>query len=153
MTEERSKVSIIVIAYNEEKNIPACLESLAALDYPRESYEVVVVDNNSTDATRRIVEEFSARDPRFRLIVNPVRGIGATRNAGLRAALYDLAAYTDADCTVPPEWLSRLEAAFREACREDPKVAAAGGSSIAPENTTRFRQAVHVAVQNFWGNH
>lgn len=153
MPEERLKVSVIVVAYNEEKNLPACLESLIALDYPRDSYEVVVVDNDSTDGTRKVADGFSARDPRVRVVVNPVRGIGATRNAGLRAARHDYAAYTDADCTVPPEWLSRLETAFREARRDVPEIAAAGGSSIAPENTTRFRQAVHVAVQNFWGNH
>ncbi len=153
MAEEQLKISVVVVAYNEEKNIGACLDSLALLDYPLDRLEIVVVDNDSADRTRDIVREFMARLPRIRLVVNPVRGIGASRNVGLREARHDFLAFTDADCTAPPDWLSRLEKAFREARLEDPKVVAAGGSNTAPDDANRFRQAIAVAVRNFWGNH
>jgi GT2 family glycosyltransferase len=149
MTEECLKISVVVVAFNEERNIRACLDSLTLLDYPVDRLEILVVDNGSEDRTREIVREYA----RVRLIANPVRGIGASRNVGLREARRELLAFTDADCTVPPDWLSKLERAFREARREDPKVVAAGGSNAAPDDANRFRQAIAVAVQNFWGNH
>lgn len=147
------KVSVAVVAYNEEKDIRACLDSLAALDYPKDLFDVTVVDNASTDRTREIVGEYSARDPRFRVVVNPVRGIGHSRNVALREARHDLLAFTDADCTVEPDWLTKLAGAYAEARAEDPAVAAAGGSNVAPKDSNRFRQAVAVAVTTFWGNH
>lgn len=153
MPEERLKISIGVVAYNEEKNIRACLDSLVLLDYPLDHLDILVVDNDSSDRTQDIVREFSAKYSHLRLVVNPVRGIGASRNVALRSARHDFLAFTDADCTVPPQWLSNLERAFREARVENPKVIAAGGSNTAPDNANRFRQAIAVAVQNFWGNH
>ncbi len=150
---ERSGISVVVVAYNEEGYIRECLDSLALLDYPRGEWDVLVVDNGSVDRTRDIVREFTMAHPHFRLTVNATRGIAASRNVGLREAGRDFVAFTDADCTVPPDWLSKLERAFREVRQEDPSVAAAGGSNTAPENANRFRQAVAVAVQNYWGNH
>lgn len=153
MAEDPLKISVVVVAYNEEKNIGPCLDSLALLDYPLDRLEIIVVDNGSADRTREIVRGFMARHPHIRLAVNPVRGIGASRNVGLREARHDFLAFTDADCTAPPDWLSKLERAFREARLEDAKVVAAGGSNTAPDDANRFRQAIAVAVRNFWGNH
>ncbi|MFH1386994.1 MAG: glycosyltransferase [bacterium] len=149
MANEKIKISVAVVAYNEEKNIRECLDSLAHLDYPLEDIEVIVVDNNSTDRTREIVREF----PRFRLIVNPVRGIAASRNLALRQGRYDFLAFTDADCTVPTDWLLKLSLALLQAKRDDPSIAAVGGGNSAPESMNLFRQAIDIAVKTFWGNH
>ena len=61
-------VSILIPARNEERNIGNCLESLCNLDYPH--YEVIVIDDRSTDRTAAIIEEFTRKDPRIRLIRN-----------------------------------------------------------------------------------
>ncbi len=146
-------ISVVVIARNEEGRIGQCLESLAAQDYSKSSYEVVVVDNLSTDSTAEVVREFIRSHPYMRLVLNPERGIAPSRNFGLKEARYDHVAYTDADCRAEPGWLSALDAAFRLESEKDPKVAAVGGPNIAPSQTTLFRRAVAVAVTNYWGNH
>ncbi len=146
-------ISVVVICRNEEGRIGECLESLAAQNYPKSSYEIVVVDNLSTDSTAEVVREFIRGHPYMRLVLNPKRGIAPSRNFGLKEARYEHVAYTDADCRAEPGWLSALDAAFRLESEKDPKVAAVGGPNIPPLQTTLFRRAVAVAVTNYWGNH
>ena len=78
MGEDRLKISVVVIAYNEEKHIRACVESLAALDYPSESFEVLVVDNASTDGTGAAAEEAFGGRAHMRVALNPVPGSTAS---------------------------------------------------------------------------
>ncbi|MGH7877954.1 MAG: glycosyltransferase, partial [Candidatus Binataceae bacterium] len=95
-------VSVVVCAYNAERTMLACLESLRELDYP--NYEVIVVDDGSRDRTAEIAAEF----PEFRLIRQPNKGLGVARNVGMQAARGELIAYTDSDCVVDPHWLSLM---------------------------------------------
>ena len=124
---DAATVSVVVVTLNEERNIRGCLESLARLDYPRERYEVLVVDA-STDATPQIAAAFDGVT-----VVSSPKGFSRQKNAGLRAARFDLLAFTDADCLVPPGWLRAIDRAFR-----DPRLAAAGGSAYPPPETGRF---------------
>ncbi|MBK1871741.1 glycosyltransferase [Marinobacter sp. 1-3A] len=95
-------ISVIVPAHNEEKYISQCLESLAAQDYPKQKYEVIVVDNNSTDQTSEIANNFEVK------IVQKTSGpVGAVRNAGAKLANGELLAFIDADCVAPADWLSK----------------------------------------------
>lgn len=149
----RLAITVVVIARNEQRSIGACLESLLAQDYPAELHELLLVDNGSTDATPAIAAELAKTHPRLRVSVNPRRGIAPSRNHGLRQARHPFVAFTDADCQALPDWLSRLERAFREERAQDPAVVAAGGPNIAPERTCAFREAVAVAVSTYWGNH
>lgn len=150
---ERRDVSVIVIARNEEKCILECLQSLAAQDYPTDKFEVVVVDNASTDNTREIVHEFAKTFPIARLVENPKLGVAANRNAGVLAARHPTIAFLDADCQAQSHWLSTLERAFSEETEKDPRVAAVGGPNVAPPDTTLFRKVVAVATTNYWGHH
>ena len=122
-----SPVSVIVITSNEEKNIRGCLDSLMALDYPPESYEVLVVDA-STDATPQIAGEY----PRVRL-VRSEKGFSTQKNVALKLAAFDILAFTDADCLVPRDWLRVVHRAFL-----DKRVAAIGGNAFPPPGTGRF---------------
>jgi glycosyltransferase involved in cell wall biosynthesis len=150
---QRLNISVVVIARNEEHGLGACLSSLADLDYPRESLEILVIDNASTDGTRAIAQGFAKQFPHFRVIDNPIRGIAPTRNVGLKAARHEFVAFTDADCTAERSWLSALELAFREEREHDVLLTGIGGSNLAPLETTLFRRAVAVAVTTYWGNH
>lgn len=85
-----------------------CLAALAELDYPRESLEVLVVDDGSAAPPRRLVEDWGAALP-VRLLVIPHGGPGAARNAGARAARGRWIAFTDDDCTPEAGWLRALE--------------------------------------------
>ena len=100
-------VSIVIPALNEERMIGRCLESLAQLDCARERFEVILVDNGSTDRTREIAESFQDR---LNLRVLERRGvrISALRNFGAREAHGSLVAFLDADCLAPAKWLERM---------------------------------------------
>lgn len=146
-------VSVVVIAKNEEKCILKCLQSLAAQDYPRDCFEVVLVDNNSTDSTSEIARGFISKLPNLRVIENPIPGIAATRNAGVHEARHDIVAFIDADCEATKPWLSTLVQVFSNESDKNPKVAAVGGPNVMPDDTTLFRKVVAVAVTTYWGNH
>jgi len=150
---QHRNISVIVIARNEEKCILECLHSLSAQDYPTEHFEIVVVDNASTDRTRDIVREFISTFPTARLVENPKLGVASNRNAGVLAAKHETIAFIDADCQAKPNWLSTLERAFTEETEKDPSVVAVGGPNVAPDDTTLFRRVVAVATTNYWGHH
>ena len=102
-------VSVVVPAYNSAAYLRRCLESLAAQTYPRNHYEVIVVDDGSKDDTAAIAEDF-ARAWEGRLIVLRERngGPARARNKGAEAASAALVAFMDADCVAAPDWLDAL---------------------------------------------
>jgi glycosyltransferase involved in cell wall biosynthesis len=101
------EVSIIVIAYNEERRIDGCLQALLAQDTSL-SYEVVVVDDGSRDATAEVVAQLQERHANVRLIRHDAnRGRGAARLTGQQSAHSPLVGFVDADIVVPPQWLAR----------------------------------------------
>ncbi|HKD66911.1 MAG TPA: glycosyltransferase, partial [Candidatus Binataceae bacterium] len=124
-------VSVVICAYNAERTIGPCLESLRKLDYP--NYEVVVVDDGSRDATAEIATRF----PEFRLIRQPNKGLSVARNVGMQAALGEFIAYTDSDCVVDPHWLTFMIGAMT-ANRFD----ACGGPNYAPHEEGRTEACV-----------
>lgn len=99
-------LSVVVPARNEEAHLPRCLEALA-IQSGAVDFEVVVVDNGSTDRTSQIVESFSTRLP-LRLLSLPRCSIAAVRNFGANAAHGRLLAFLDADCAPRPGWLEAV---------------------------------------------
>jgi glycosyltransferase involved in cell wall biosynthesis len=99
------RVSVVVCSYNGARTIGQCLESLAALQYP--DYEVIVVNDGSTDATRDIASQH-----RVRLMSTPNRGLSAARNTGLALATGEIVAYIDDDAYADPYWLTYLASTF-----------------------------------------
>ncbi len=93
-------VSVVVAAYNAVRTLPACLESLTRLNYP--DYEVLVVDDGSTDDTAAVASWF----PAVRCLRHDRnRGLSAARNTGIAAARGEVVAFTDADCRADEDWL------------------------------------------------
>ncbi len=116
--------SLIVIAYNEARRLPATLASIGALD-DSEGLEIIVVDDGSTDATHDVANRFARADSR--VVVVPLgrnRGRGAARQAGVDAARGSQIGFVDADILLPADWLRRC----REALSDD--VVAAGGVAV-----------------------
>lgn len=122
-------VSVVVITYNEEKNISECLNSLLNLEY-NGNYEILVVDA-STDNTKNVVKEFK----NVKLINSPNKAFGIQRNLGIKNSKYDLVAFTDADCIVPKDWLNNM---IKELEEND----CLGGSVRNPENTTLIGKGI-----------
>jgi cellulose synthase/poly-beta-1,6-N-acetylglucosamine synthase-like glycosyltransferase len=105
-------VSVVIPAYNAAATLAEQLGALAGQDYEGD-WEVVVVDNGSSDATADIARRYAQRLPACRVVEGRQRGHAAPRNAGARAARGELLAYCDADDVVAPGWLKALAAAAR----------------------------------------
>lgn len=118
-------VTVIVCTYNRCASLGEALESVAVSQMPADvQWEIVVVDNNSKDKTRAVVEEVSARYPgRFRYVFEQKQGLSNARNSGIQQAHGEIIAFTDDDVTVDPAWLRNLTAPLLQ----DPQWAGAGG--------------------------
>ncbi|MDX1663625.1 MAG: glycosyltransferase family 2 protein [Candidatus Promineifilaceae bacterium] len=109
MTDPRPLLSIIVPAYNEGARLPTTLPQIAAflLDQPYEA-EVVVVDNNSSDNTDAIAQEFAGEFPFIRVLCEPVQGKGAAVRTGMLAAQGEFLFIADADLSMPIEEVNKF---------------------------------------------
>lgn len=110
-------MSVVVAAYNEEKTLGRCLDSLLAQTAPRDSYEIIIVDDGSTDKTRQVAESRGVR-----VVTQPNRGAGAARNLGAQNARGDILLFIDADSVPDARCIEAMTAAFA-----DPDVAGANG--------------------------
>ncbi|MBI1881401.1 MAG: glycosyltransferase [Chloroflexi bacterium] len=104
--EKPPQVSIIIPAYNEEKYISVCLNSLAKQEGV--TVEVIVVDDGSTDSTVQIVQSFIERDSRFHLLRQNHQGPGEARNLAARQAQGDILLFCDADMAFAPDYTRKL---------------------------------------------
>lgn len=95
-------ISVVIPAYNEADHIAACLDSLAAQTRPAD--EIIVVDNNSSDATAAIASQYDVT-----VIAEPVQGIMPAVFSGFTACSGCIIARCDADSILPPEWLATIE--------------------------------------------
>lgn len=142
------EVTIVVVAHNEEKNIHDCLASLRDQNF--DSYEVLIVDGNSKDATKERCQQFVNDSGKFRYLLNPdpQQTISANRNIGLHAARGRFVGFIDADCIAPTNWLATLTDALKKMIDDrNKKVAGVGGANIAPPNGTPIMKAI-AAVQS-----
>jgi dolichyl-phosphate beta-glucosyltransferase len=108
------RLSIVIPAYNEEQRLPRTIEDIERyLATKRDSYELIVVDDGSTDGTRQVMDAAAARNQRIRLEALPEnRGKGRALATGVAAAQGDVVLVTDADLSTPIEELDKLEAAL-----------------------------------------
>jgi glucosyl-dolichyl phosphate glucuronosyltransferase len=97
--------SVVVCSYNHADLLRRALAALGRQTFDPSRYEIIVVDNNSRDATRAVTEEFAARDPRIRYCFEPTQGLSHARNCGLKEARGLYVAYLDDDCRPPADWL------------------------------------------------
>jgi glycosyltransferase involved in cell wall biosynthesis len=123
------RVSVIVPVYNGERTLRGCLDALAGQDVPGVEFEVLVVDNGSTDGTWALIESYGA--PVRGIQETAIRGSYAARNAGTRASNGEIVAFTDADCIPRPNWLKLILEGF-----SDPAVGCVGGQVIGLAPTT-----------------
>jgi GT2 family glycosyltransferase len=114
-------VSVVVCTYNGSRTIRKCCEGLRQLQYP--NYEIIVVNDGSTDSTAKIAAEYG-----YRLISTENMGLSNARNLGMKAAKGEIVAYLDDDARPDPYWLQYLAATF-----SDTKHVGVGGPNIAPQ--------------------
>lgn len=125
------RMSVVVPVYNCGETIRRCLDALGRLDHP--SYEVIIVDDGSTDETASVAESYEW----VTMIRLDRGGPSRARNAGVAAAQSEFVAFTDGDCVVDPRWLRELERGFADA-----KVAGVGGDQRSPDDETAWGRVV-----------
>lgn len=103
------KMSVVISAYNEQEYLPKCLDAIIKQTFPRQDFEIVVVDNNSTDKTAEIARSYGAR-----VVPEKRQGNTFALSAGLNAAEGEVIASTDADTIVYKNWLEVIYEAFRD---------------------------------------
>jgi glycosyltransferase involved in cell wall biosynthesis len=113
----KPEYSVVVPAYQAKDVIGDCVKALNAQNTPRERYEIIVVDDGSTDDTAAVAREAGADQ----VIICPHRGPAAARNAGVEAASGEIILFTDADCEPPPAWIERIVVPFQDRATDGAK--------------------------------
>jgi glycosyltransferase involved in cell wall biosynthesis len=113
-------ISVVVCSYNGSRTIRDCFDGLTRLSYP--NYEVIVINDGSTDSTAKIAREYG-----FRVISTHNQGLSNARNLGCQAAAGEIVAYIDDDAYPDPHWLTYLAAAFMNT-----EHAGIGGPNVPP---------------------
>jgi glycosyltransferase involved in cell wall biosynthesis len=112
-------ITVVIAAFNEEKDLPKCLTAITTQNFPKDDYEIIVVDNNSTDKTAEIAKSFGAK-----VVQETKQGNTFAVKRGMDSATSEIIANTDADTVVFPDWLSTIKKIF-----EDKKIVGATGSA------------------------
>lgn len=126
-----TQISAIICTHNRDTYLGAAIDSLLVQDFAGE-FEVVVVDNGSSDRTREVVEQ-RANDSRLKYVFEPTLGLSVARNTGAKIASAEILAYLDDDAVASKQWLQVLYAAYQK----NPQLAIAGGkvTLLWPPNT------------------
>lgn len=119
-------VSVILSTYNRCDLLAGALKGLADQEAAQVTYEIIVVDNNSNDDTRKVVEQFAADDSRFRYFFEPRQGLSYGLNRGLVEARGGIVALTDDDLCVAADYVAQLATAFSE----HPEIEFLGGKVV-----------------------
>lgn len=139
-------ISIIISAYNEEKTLRQCLDSLLVLEYP--NYQVIMVNDASKDNTLAILQGYQKKSKKIKVVTYIVnKGVPGARNEGMKAAKGEIFVFTDADATFPKEWPTKLIEPFMAS----PKVGATGGRDIAPPNQPLIHRCIDYTLTSFIG--
>lgn len=109
---------MIIPVKNAATHIQDLLNSMMQIDYPKEKLEIIVVDGNSTDDTRKIVSQYPVK-----LLTEERPGLNGARNTGLRHSSGEIVAFTDFDCVIPENWIKKIVENF-----EDSNVGCVGGN-------------------------
>jgi glycosyltransferase involved in cell wall biosynthesis len=126
------KVSVVIANYNGERTLDLCLRSLQNLNYP--NYEVILVDDGSTDRSRQIAKNY----PYIRAIDHPAnKGLSVARNTGINAATGQIVAFTDSDCRADEDWLYYLIGDLLQS-----KFAGIGGHNLLPPDDSWIAASV-----------
>jgi glycosyltransferase involved in cell wall biosynthesis len=116
-----TQISAIICTHNRDNYLGAAIDSLLAQDFAAE-YEVVVVDNGSSDRTSEVVKQ-RLGNPRLKYVFEPILGLSVARNTGAKVANGEILAYLDDDAVASDRWLQILFSAYQN----NPKLAIAGG--------------------------
>jgi glycosyltransferase involved in cell wall biosynthesis len=142
MSKRAPRFSVIVTTYNRQALLERCLASLLVQEFPRDDYEIIVVDDGSQDTTPGLLVTL-AREGQIRYLHQENCGWSMARNSGVARSQGEIVVFTDDDCRVPFDWLARYEAAY-EAHPEFDGIAGSIASADGANLAGRIRYQVHL---------
>jgi glycosyltransferase involved in cell wall biosynthesis len=122
-------ITVVVPTYNREALLARCIEALRSQSPSASGYEVVVIDDGSSDGTKRMCLGVAAEWTQLRYIQQENQGPAAARNRGVHEARGEIVVFTDDDCVPPSDWLSRIHGWFERV----PELSGVGGLMLTPE--------------------
>jgi glucosyl-dolichyl phosphate glucuronosyltransferase len=128
MSDRLPSVSVTICTFNRARWLRETLQCITRQDYPAELWEILVIDNNSSDGTAAVVAEFAGAPKVPRYILETNQGSSFARNRGIDEATGNIIVFTDDDMLGPREWLSHLMRPFVES--QDARMAAVGGEVV-----------------------
>lgn len=108
------KFSVVVPSYNSSRTLPECLRALLNQNISRNEYEILVVDDGSTDNTKRLIKPFTDKNKNIRYIYQKNKGPAAARNLGARKARGSILLFTDSDCVPEKNWIKSMTMPFQD---------------------------------------
>ncbi len=127
------RVTVAVCTFNRSRHLRACVDALAAQTFAVDGFDILIVDNASTDDTSEVAAELAARHANVLYVFAPKQGAGPARNEAMRQTKTPLLAYMDDDQIARPDWLANLVAPFDAV----PDLAIAGGEVLPVWETPR----------------
>jgi GT2 family glycosyltransferase len=143
-------VSIALIVYNEEKSLA---RALASLEAPEAPWEVLVVDNGSTDGTKRVFDTYRKTHPSLplRWLDHRPNNLGAARAFAAREARYPILGFLDADCVAPRAWIQRSIDSLM-ALENNPRLLGLGSGNRPPQSIDSFNDALALLLSSYLGH-
>lgn len=109
------KISVIICTYNRNEYLEKALNSLISQDFPPHEFEIIVVDNNSTDNTKQAIDEVKKSSPvKINYVLEKRQGLSHARNRGIREASGRIVAFIDDDAVAEKNWLKEIVATFED---------------------------------------
>ena len=131
-------VSVIIPTLNEARHIKTCLDSILNQSYPKDQYEVLVVDGDSTDGTIDIVNAYCRKHNNVNLIFEDKMSASAARNKGIKMAKGKIIAFIDADTIIPEGWIDQIIGCFDDF----PQLGVVGGPDFTPNDDPHIAQMI-----------
>lgn len=108
-------ISVVVATYNRGKLLVNCIKSLMKQSYPKNKYDIIIVNDGSTDSTIEDIKYFVKKWKKIRIITHKKNmGEAASRNTGIKSSHGEIIAFLDDDCIADKNWLSSISTAFVE---------------------------------------
>jgi glucosyl-dolichyl phosphate glucuronosyltransferase len=107
-------LSIIICTYNRAGLLGKCLDSILKQETPPESFEAIIIDNNSTDNTKEIVSQYTNKLPHLKYVFEENQGLSYARNRGFKEAAAEYLIYLDDDAIAPPQYLTIVAGIIKE---------------------------------------
>jgi glucosyl-dolichyl phosphate glucuronosyltransferase len=137
------KITIAIPTHNRARFLRETLQGISRQDFPRDRLEVLVIDNNSRDNTREVVESFAGSRPAPRYFLETKQGLDHARNRAIAESSGDVIVFADDDILVEPDWIASLVAPF--ALDSAHRIGAVGGevTPVFPDGLPRWLEGAH----------